>query len=404
MSDANRGEATRCLDIALDAAANRDYEKAQRFAAKSMRLYPCDEARKVSAAVKRQKNSSESSSSGAVPNGRGAAPNRSSTSNGTPGGSLHNRRQTATATGQADASASPSRPDNSTPEQKALVRRIRATKDYYDMLGVQKSAIDDELKRAYKKLALKLHPDKNQAAGSEHAFKAISSAYACLSDSNKRAAYDRYGSEDPQQVGSHGGGGGGGGFGGEGIDPNELFNMFFGGGGFGGGQGQTNPFGPRTRVYTSFGGGNPFAQQGQRRGAREGAVPASSLATILQLVPIVLLLLFTFFQSQSSPDASLAQQGDYKFPFTTGRHHVPYWVKSTGAHNANYPDGTAARARLDDSIEVQYKERLEEMCQREKVAQAQAARWNRKKAQAMKLDHCDEIYERFGYRYNTFAY
>ena len=61
--------------------------------------------------------------------------------------------------------------DNSTPEQKALVRRILATKDYYEVLGVTREAGEDDLKRGYKKLALKLHPDKNQAAGSEQAFK-----------------------------------------------------------------------------------------------------------------------------------------------------------------------------------------------------------------------------------------
>ena len=63
--------------------------------------------------------------------------------------------------------------DKGTPEQKVLVRRIIATKDYYEMLGVQRGAGDDDLKRGYKKLALKLHPDKNQATGSEQAFKGL---------------------------------------------------------------------------------------------------------------------------------------------------------------------------------------------------------------------------------------
>lgn len=402
MADANRGEASRCLDIARAAAAMRDFERAVKFADKSVHLYPCDEARKVSAAVKRQQNSSESSSSGAAPNGSASSSHRNGVPNG--GAGLHSRRQAATNPGRAEADAQPSKPDNSTLEQKALVRRIRAMKDYYEMLGVQKNAGDDDLKRGYKKLALKLHPDKNQAAGSEQAFKAVSRAYACLSDPDKRAAYDRYGSEDPQQVGRSGGGfGGGGGFaGGDTMDANDLFNMFFGNSG-GGVQGHGSPFGPGTRVYSTnfFGNGHPFGQQAQRRG-REGAAPASSFGAIIQLIPIVLLLLFTFFSTQSSPDVSLDRQGDYKFPVTTGRYQVPYWVKSTAAHDSSYPDHSSARRRLEDTIEGQYKDRLGQLCQREKVAQMQAARWNRRKAQNMKTPHCDEFVERYGPNYNTY--
>lgn len=397
MADANRGEAARCLDIARAALTTRDFDKALRFVDKSMRLFPCDEARKVSMAVKRQQSSRESSHTGASTNHSRAAPNGG-------GESSAHRRQSTAASRQTNANTQPSKPDNSTPEQKILVRRIRATKDYYEMLGVQKTASEDDLKRSYKKLALKLHPDKNQAAGSEHAFKAVSQAYACLSDPSKKAAYDQYGTEDRHQVGARGGGNSG--FGGEGIDPNELFNMFFGGGGggaFGGTQG--NPFGGRTRVYsTNFGGGGqPFAAHAQRRQG-EAAAPTSSIGTLLQLIPILLLLLFTFFQSQSSPDASLAQQGEYRHPFSTVRHGVPYWVKNSGGHISKYPDGSSARSRLEDSIDLQYKEQLEQFCQREKVAQMQTARWSRKRAAAMKLPHCDEIYERFGYRYNGYAY
>lgn len=76
---------------------------------------------------------------------------------------------------------------------------------------------------------------------------AVSRAYACLSDPDKRAAYDRYGTEDNQQVGRGGGGfrggGGGNGSGGEAMDANDLFNMFFGSGA-GGMQGQASPWGP----------------------------------------------------------------------------------------------------------------------------------------------------------------
>jgi DnaJ family protein B protein 12 len=64
-----------------------------------------------------------------------------------------------------------------TPEQRELVRRIRATKDYYEILQVAKGASEDDIKRGYRKLALKLHPDKNKARGADEAFKG---AFACL--------------------------------------------------------------------------------------------------------------------------------------------------------------------------------------------------------------------------------
>ena len=74
---------------------------------------------------------------------------------------------------------------------------VRRTSDYYEMLGVSRGASDDEIKKACRKLALKLHPDKCKATGAEEVFKSVSKAFACLSDADKRAAYDRYGTEDP---------------------------------------------------------------------------------------------------------------------------------------------------------------------------------------------------------------
>jgi DnaJ family protein B protein 12 len=66
------------------------------------------------------------------------------------------------------------------------------------VLGIEKSATEDEIKKAYRKMALKVHPDKNRAPNAQDAFKKVGQAYACLSDPDKRRHYDTFGSEKGQ--------------------------------------------------------------------------------------------------------------------------------------------------------------------------------------------------------------
>lgn len=135
-----------------------------------------------------------------------------------------------------------------------FIHRIKSCKDYYQTLGVEKDANEEDLKKAYRKLALKFHPDKNQAPGATEAFKgnskadrrarlskiclrpspgvhasaffpAIGNAYAVLSNVEKRRQYDQYGEErsHPTRPRHHRD------FEAD-ISPEDLFNMFFGGG------------------------------------------------------------------------------------------------------------------------------------------------------------------------------
>jgi molecular chaperone DnaJ len=77
-----------------------------------------------------------------------------------------------------------------------------ATKrDYYEILGIPKSATPDEIKRAFRRLAMQYHPDRNKAADAEAKFKEVNEAYEVLSDSNKRATYDQYGHDGLNQQG-----------------------------------------------------------------------------------------------------------------------------------------------------------------------------------------------------------
>ncbi|WAH58101.1 molecular chaperone DnaJ [Pseudomonas silvicola] len=109
-------------------------------------------------------------------------------------------------------------------------------RDYYEVLGVERGSSDADLKKAYRRLAMKHHPDRNPGdKASEDMFKEANEAYEVLSDSSKRAAYDQYGHAgvDPSM------GGGGAGFGGANFSDifGDVFSDFFGGGGRGGSRG-----------------------------------------------------------------------------------------------------------------------------------------------------------------------
>ena len=159
-------------------------------------------------------------------------------------------------------------------------------KDYYKTLGVDRKATEEEIKKTYRKLAMKYHPDRNKGdKKAEDKFKEISEAYAVLSDKEKRKQYDTFGSEGFQQRYSQ-----------EdifrGFDFSNLFREF----GFGGGGGFENVFGQRTgrpgggqyRSYTfhkggpSFDDGDPYGQFGGAGPARRGGDQMYELAISLR--------------------------------------------------------------------------------------------------------------------------
>jgi DnaJ homolog subfamily B member 12 len=293
---------------------NGDYPKAKKLFEKSLRLYPLPGVQALLSQVERmQQQNQPSASSSRVP--PAAARASSTASNGSSG---------AVNTG-ADGRAF-------TEEQVQIVQQVLRAKQggrgaHYRVLGLQTSCSESEIKKAYRKLSLKVHPDKNSAPHSDEAFKAVGLAYATLSDSQKRHIYDRYGEEDPDNRGGGGGGMRPGGMhmngGGQGdVSPEEIFNMFFGGmqGMNGGGPGGFH-------VYSSgFGPGMQFRAGGvpPRRRRQPGAAPqgqqqqqpeANPLAMLFQILPMLLIMLVSFMRFNGGDGVShvTSMPGEHKY-------------------------------------------------------------------------------------------
>ena len=169
-----------------------------------------------------------------MPSATASGSDANATSNGTPRSREHNQ-------GNQDRKY--------TIEQKTVVIRIRkcAPTAFYEILGLEKTATDGEIKKAYRKLSLLTHPDKNGYEGADEAFKMVSRAFQILSDVEKKAKYDQFGGDPDSRFGTGASTSSpfSGGFArapGRGqmyedeISPEELFRQFFGGGmgGFGG--------------------------------------------------------------------------------------------------------------------------------------------------------------------------
>lgn len=177
-------------------------------------------------------------------------------------------------------------PINYTQEQVDAVKRINKCKDFYEILGVKKDTTDSEIKKAYKKLALQVHPDKNKAPGSVEAFKALGNAVAILTDAEKRKRYDLYGDESTQersgsryqqqQFGY------GRSFEAD-ITPEEIFNLFFNGGY------------PNQNVYMRQRRFNRNTDDHRREQGNQQ--PQTGYGALINLLPIIILITLSMMSS-----------------------------------------------------------------------------------------------------------
>ncbi|XP_043958727.1 dnaJ homolog subfamily B member 12b [Gambusia affinis] len=325
--EVNKDEAERCIDIAAAALKIHQPEKALRFLEKAQRLFPTEKAQALLDLIARN---------GFTPRHGGHSDFRDDS------GPRHRQAP------HEDTKPEEKPSDHLrsyTAEQQEAVRSIKQCKDFYEILGLQKDFSEDELKRSYRKLALKFHPDKNHAPGATEAFKAIGNAYAVLSNANKRRQYDQWGEEGRHPASSSPGNGN---FESD-ISPEDLFNMFFGGG-----YPSSNG-----HVYTNG------RMRNQRRERRERPRDGG-LAVFVQVMPILILVIVSALSQimVNSPSYSLSFRPSAGFTQKrlTENLKVPYYVgeqfskEFTGMNLKN----------LERSVEDDYISNLRNNCWKEK--------------------------------------
>lgn len=254
-----------------------------------------------------------------------------------------------------------------TEEHVQLIRQINKHKDYYAVLGVEKTCSVEEVRKAYRKLSLKVHPDKNKAPGAEEAFKKVSKAFKCLSEEESRRQYDQTGPvedyEYNQQHNVRRRRRATNDFYDDEFDPDEIFRAFFG---------QTRVFG-NTHVFRT-GGMGPQHRAGGNRGQ-------ASPMILLQLLPFLVIVLLAYLPF-SEPVYSLQKNYSYPIPRVTERYGVEFYVKSVD-FDRSYPVGSAARINIEDNVIEEYKNLLRRYCHIE----LQRRQWSRN----MPTPHCDKL-------------
>ncbi|XP_057476664.1 chaperone protein dnaJ 49-like isoform X2 [Actinidia eriantha] len=316
--DGNKDEALRCVGIAKEAIASSNKQRALKFIGIAQRLNHNLSVDDLLAACENLDSGSHGPSNDE---------NRV------------NSTKSELASAKLDEISNGER--NYTEEHVQLIRQIKRSKDYYDILGLEKSCSVEEIRKAYRKLSLKVHPDKNKAPGSEEAFKKVSKAFKCLSSDDSRRQYDQTGLVDEfeynqqsnvrqrrRRTGND--------FFDDDFDPDEIFRSFFG---------QTDMF-RTSHLHRTRGTAN------QQREDFGGTGP------------------------------NLMKNNSYQFPKTTEKHGVEFYVKSP-EFDQNFPLGSPARGNIEDSVIRDYINLLDRYCHIE----LQRRQWSRN----MPTPHCVKL-------------
>lgn len=297
-------------------------------------------------------------------------------------------------------------PDYTVEQEKIVLTVLKnPPHKYYEILEVTKQTLEGDLKKCYRKLAIKCHPDKNPHPRASEAFKIVNKAWEVLSDPSKKRIYDQTGSDpDLRASGFSLGASPFAGGGGQAFTEDDLFNMFFGGGG-GGAQGFR--FGGNGFQFHQFGGGSPFDQQRRQQQPRQNTrnprqQEPLALDTLKQLLPMLLIfvvpMLLSLFTGgeDNLPKYSFTRLSKYPSKRQMPRTQKLYYV----------PEKLAKRSKdqldnFDRKVEQNYIYELTEKCMREQRAKMELMEegqgWFKrddrkvKRAEKMRTPSCEEF-------------
>ncbi|ORX43653.1 DnaJ-domain-containing protein [Piromyces finnis] len=385
--EVNKDEALRCLQISKKYLNEGNYEKSLKFAKKSISLYETPQGKQWLEELESNKGSS-------------AKPAPSSEG-------MRNRKKAEKSSNTSEENKPGLQNKPYTKEQVAEVEKIKNCKDFYELFGISKDASDAELKKAYRKLALKFHPDKNSAPGADEAFKVIGHAFQVLSDPDKRKQYDLYGPEMdkvPQRPTSSPGSN----FGRAGqyyyydneLTPEEIFRMMFGDFSFADGS--------RNRHFFYQHPQRQYYRQQQQHQQQHQQNDRSILYTFLQILPLLLLIFISLpsFSGPSFPGYSFTPSRQYTKEAKTSQYDVPYYYDP---RDYKFENSDHLR-KFENSVEEQFFNGLIRKCElerRNKQARINNARGlfkvdqeALKQASKMRTPSCERL-QQFNYHYHA---
>ncbi|KAH3686462.1 hypothetical protein WICPIJ_002549 [Wickerhamomyces pijperi] len=326
-----------------------------------------------------------------------------------------------------------------TKEQEVIVERIlkHNNHEYYKILEIEKTSTESEIKKAYRKISLKVHPDKNGHPKADECFKRVNKAFEVLGDASKKRIFDQTGADPDSRFGASSSSSGGhpgfqghpgfnfngfpqggspfgfqAGPGAGAFQADDLFDILFGGGA----GGTTFTFGGPGGVRFTTAGGNPFnggggfqqrrphtaGGQGQRQ-ANQGQV-LSSWEVLKQLLPVLLVIALPlisnfFFGSDSVENYQFQKNYKYSNELISPKISIPYYVTTKTKNNLTPKKLT----KLNRAVEEEYIDNLRTNCQYEKNEKErrinEAYGWffpdeeKLNKAQALKLPTCERLEE-----------